>query len=188
MAEGVNDNDAVNLKQVNSLLKNLAPQPEQPTLQAETRASGLTRASSSLPPEQLIVAGPTTKQNTIPADHEDSMAIGVASQATADNTLAAGSNVSATARGAVGVGQNVAVDGTYAVALGSNSSAGGAGSVSIGANSTADGERSIAIGRFVSVGVGGGGDDTVVIGNNIDNIKAKNSIVPDLVAKRWKTM
>ena len=170
VADGVGDNDAVNLKQVNNLLKDLTPQSEQRVLSAEVK--------SSLTPAQMLSAGPTDKTGTTEAIAWDSLAIGVAAQATAANTFAAGSNVSASAKGGVGIGQNVAVDGENGVSIGSTTSASARDSLSIGSQSSSDGERSVAIGRSVSVGREGGnlGAGTVAIGSNIRAL-GNNSIV-----------
>ncbi|AOZ05180.1 ESPR-type extended signal peptide-containing protein [Cupriavidus malaysiensis] len=166
VADGVGENDAVNLGQVNSLLKGIKPNPENySTLSAETRAA--------LPPlDKLIAIGSTNKLEGTEAQGAEALAIGLNAKATADSAVAIGSNVTSGQAGSVGIGQNVSTGGTNSIAIGSVATSAGKSAVSIGYRASIDGDSSVGIGDTVAIA----GDKNVAIGSRIAGT-ATNSII-----------
>ncbi|WP_245254095.1 YadA family autotransporter adhesin [Paraburkholderia sp. LEh10] len=178
VADGVANTDAATVGQVNADIAAAVANLSSSTVSSKqllaspaVRSTSLLGApspsllgASSLPPDQLLVSGPTDKQGMIEATGTDSMAIGLNTHATADYAIAAGTGVEVGSASSVGIGQNIAVNGTNTVAIGSTVSANGANAVVIGTNGTeADADNAIAIGNNVAVG----GSHTEAIGENI---------------------
>ncbi len=183
VADGTADTDAVTLGQMTTDIQaaiaklNLSSSQTQPALlksaSYSSQLSGspsLLGATSSLPPDQLIMSGVTDKAGQINAQGVDAMAIGLNSQAMSDNAVAIGGSVRVGSAAAVGIGQNIAVQGENAVVIGSMVSSAGDNAIAIGNNGTeADTDNSIAIGNNVSVGgvnSMGIGKDIVATGSN----------------------
>jgi trimeric autotransporter adhesin len=171
VADGVNDNDAATVGQVNSDIRtainnlNLSSTHSQSTLlTSAVRSSSLLGATSSLTPDQLIVAGPTDKGNSIEATGTDAIAIGLATAADANNAVAVGGNARVASEAAVGIGQNVQAYGTNAVAMGSNAGATGNNAIVIGNNAAgATANDALAIGNSAQAAAQG----AVAIGKNV---------------------
>ncbi|WP_176054104.1 YadA-like family protein [Paraburkholderia caribensis] len=170
VADGINDTDAATVGQVTSdiqaAISNLqASTVQNPTLlkSAMLQSPQLLGQTSSLTPDQMLMAGPTQKGGGIQATGTDSVAIGLSAKATADSALAIGSVVTVTDNMGVGIGQNIAAKGTNTVVIGSNTSALGSGVIAIGNNYTAvDGDGAVGIGNNVNVGA----LNSVAIGTN----------------------
>ncbi|WP_425273174.1 beta strand repeat-containing protein, partial [Paraburkholderia steynii] len=174
VADGINATDAATVGQVSSDIQaaianlNLNGTTNSGLLKSAVHSTSLLGATptSSLPPEQLIVSGPTDKGGQIEASGTDSMAIGLNSKADADYALATGVNVRTLGTGSVGVGQQIAIDGQNTVVIGTNVTAAADNALVIGNNSSTvvpGANGGIAIGNNVQVG----GVNTLAIGTNI---------------------
>ncbi|MBP0592547.1 YadA-like family protein [Paraburkholderia sp. LEh10] len=179
VADGVAATDAATVGQVNSdiqaAIANLNTTSSSTLKSSSLRATSLLGAApspsmlggppvSSLTPDQLIAAGPTQLGGQLAALGTDSMAIGLNSQATADQAVSVGGNVQTLGLASVGIGQQIAIDGDHTVVMGTNVTAHGNNAIVIGNNSSSvvvdDG---IAIGNNVQVG----GPETMAIGKDI---------------------
>ncbi|MEM5288665.1 YadA-like family protein [Paraburkholderia sabiae] len=171
VADGQVDTDAATVGQVNSDIQaaianlNLSSTQAQPKLlTSAVHSAQLLGATSSLTPAQLIMSGVTDKAGQIDAEGSDALAIGLNSQAMADNAVAIGGTVRVGSAAAVGIGQNIAVNGVNTVVMGSMVSASGDNAIVFGNNGTeADADNAIAIGNNVQVG----GSNTIGIGKDI---------------------
>ncbi|WP_242680988.1 YadA-like family protein [Paraburkholderia hospita] len=174
VANGIDDTDAATVGQVNSDIQaaianlSLHGTSNSGLLKSAVHSTSLLGASptSSLPPEELIVSGPTDKAGQIEATGTDSMAIGLNSKVTADNAVSVGVNVRTLGDGSVGIGQQIAIDGLNTVVMGTNVTAAADNAIVIGNNSSTvvpGANGGIAIGNNVQVG----GVNTLAIGTNI---------------------
>jgi trimeric autotransporter adhesin len=151
VAAGTALTDAVNLGQVESLISGVsASKPA--LLGATVRNTGLLGATTQPTADQLILAGPTDKAQSIEALGTDSIAIGLNTHANADQGVAIGSNVAVGGQGDVGIGSNVTVNGVGTTAIGVVASAIGDRALSIGNHTDAETTDGIAIGTNASVG------------------------------------
>ena len=121
------DTDAVNTGQVNKMLAGLNNQPA-----PETRRALSAESKSSVPLENLIVAGPTDKPSETQATKRDAIAIGLTARADADRAVAIGSNAIVGGVNSVAVGSNVSADGANSIALGVRATAVADGSMALG--------------------------------------------------------
>ncbi|MGA7814816.1 YadA-like family protein, partial [Caballeronia sp.] len=157
VANAQDETDAVNLGQVNELIK------ESTVAKASLLKSTLRAAvsdafpPSSLTPDQLVKSGPTDKAGQIEAMGTDSIAMGL--------------NVHATQNGAVAIGQGAASSGNNSVSIGVNTISVGDSSTAIGVNAQAMGDRSLVIGKASYANA----DDSVAIGNSniVDDLGLK---------------
>ncbi|SOE86717.1 Head domain of trimeric autotransporter adhesin [Burkholderia sp. YR290] len=178
VADGTSDTDAATVGQVNAdiqaAIANLNASTSGGLLKSSVRSTQLLGgAPSSLSPAQLIFSGPTDKGGMTSAIGEDSIAIGINSQATADYAVAIGGNAQSLSNSAVAIGQTAFTDGQSAVAIGSQVSANGDFAIAIGNNATlAQANNAIAIGNNVQVG----GVNTMAIGQDIVST-GTNSVV-----------
>ncbi|MEP9328221.1 YadA-like family protein [Paraburkholderia phymatum] len=181
VADGTATTDAATVGQVNADIQAAiaslqTPLTSKPALLGSTptlRSTQLLGATSSLTPDQLIFSGPTDKAGMTYAQGQDSIAIGLNSQATADYAVAIGDNAQSLDNSTVAIGQTAITDGQSAVAIGSQVSANGSYAIAIGNNGTlAQADNAIAIGNNVQVG----GVNTMAVGENIVST-GTNSIV-----------
>jgi len=147
---------------------------------AQTRADrSVTRATSSLPPEALIAAGPTVNvNNSVTALGTDSIAVGLTVTANGKRSVAMGSNALASAEGAVSVGYGTVSGSVRGAAFGYQANVVAANGLALGylASVNTSGVDAIAIGsetlsnNNASIGIGRAnvvdGKEGVVLGNN----------------------
>jgi len=167
VADGIDNSDAATVGQVTTDIANAIAGLQSTTLlkSAALRSSPqLLGQTSSVTPDQMLMAGPTMKGGNIQAVGTDAVAMGLAVKATANNALAIGTVVTTTDYQGVGIGQNIAASGTNAVAIGSNITTLGSGTVAIGNNYTdVEGTASVGIGNNVTVV----GDNSLGLGTNV---------------------
>ncbi|SAL69623.1 YadA domain-containing protein [Caballeronia telluris] len=210
VAAGTGDTDAVNLGQVQSLL---ATQHSAVTTQLASLSQAIPTsraavvslaATSSLTPDDLIAAGPTTNvTNSIQALGTDSIAIGLLTRANGVRSVAVGSNAIAGADSAVSVGYGTFVSGVQSAAFGYKANSisdrglamgnlaqindSSPDAIAIGTRTQVNNDSAIGIGRdnlvngLKSVVLGNdstaSGDGTFVIGNSVTKPTGKNSVV-----------
>ncbi|UNK47909.1 YadA-like family protein [Lysobacter sp. S4-A87] len=169
MADGIADSDGATVGQVNKAI-DTAMTSKSRLLQATPRAT-----TSSVPVDQLIVAGPTTLGGQIEAKGQNALAIGLNTHATADNAVAVGQNVTAVTKESVGVGQNVVINGERSVVIGSNVSAIADDAAVIGTGAAAEAVGGVAIGK--SAAVLSTGTNSVAIGRDTQALAASTVVL-----------
>ncbi|NIG73726.1 hypothetical protein F3J34_08975 [Klebsiella sp. Ap-873] len=141
VANGVNDNDAVTVAQLNALSREVVAASKQLAV----------NVSDSVTPASATGA--------------DSIALGGNANSSGTNAISIGNGAAASGSGSSAVGASSSASGTNATAMGQNSNASGANSVALGSSSTASGSNSVALGansvasRDNSVSVGAAGNE-----------------------------
>nr|WP_175831712.1 YadA-like family protein [Burkholderia cepacia] len=175
LGDGVDDNDAVNMKQLHDAFQTAGSQVREWVQEGVTRAvpkGGMTRDVSSKPGSFVAVEG-MGDDGSLPSiasmNGRDPLsgtaaAIGVSSAAAGVNAIAVGLQSVAQSDHAVAIGSmaQTGVDQPYSVAIGSMVTTNGTKAIGIGAEVRSNGENSVAVGNnFVSAI----GDNSVAIGN-----------------------
>ncbi|MGX7005604.1 YadA-like family protein [Caballeronia sp. KNU42] len=161
VATGTSTTDAVNLGQVEDLIKNTNTVASQQPVKATRNLLGATVLGAQAAPvlSDVVAIGTTDKLGQAEAIGTDAIAIGLGAHAANDNTVA--------------IGTNVAAGGVGSVAIGNISTAGGVNATSIGVNAQAMGDTSVAVGT----GVKTQGTNGVALGNaSYVGVNATNSV------------
>ncbi|QIE22521.1 ESPR-type extended signal peptide-containing protein [Caballeronia sp. SBC2] len=192
VADGVGDNDAVNLGQVESLIAdNVSKQMVSTQKVMATR--NLLTATPTPVLSDFIAVGTSDKigTNSNTAIGTDSISIGLGNSSTGDQSVAIGSNVNSVGYRSVGMGYGSIVNGASSTAIGVNAQVTADGSLAVGKNVTAETANSTVIGAdsyilddgkgggLNSVAIGSGntvtGTSSIVVGNN-SNLAGNNTV------------
>lgn len=135
---------------------------------------------SSVPPDQLIVAGPMLTPGSAQAFGDNSIAAGIYTVADGQNAVAVGTSVDVKGDSAVSVGSGNVVSAAMAVALGTRNELASERGVIVGAGSTVgpDAPDAVSIGSFNQIGGARGtaiGRGNVVLGAGSVAIGDENS-------------
>ncbi|SAL74346.1 YadA domain-containing protein [Caballeronia choica] len=169
VADGQDDNDAVNLGQVTQLI---ADSKAKSTRSLTMMSQSVTQlAASTITPADMIKAGPTDKQGQIEALGTDSVAIGLNTHANGDQSVAIGTNTSAGREGSVAIGNSAVSSGVGSTAIGVNAEA-------------TNGARALAIGNYAQ----SGSTDSIVIGNNSNIGDTANATTDNAIAVGSKNL
>ncbi|WP_431207103.1 YadA-like family protein [Burkholderia cepacia] len=175
LGDGVDDNDAVNMKQLHEAFQTAGSQVREWVQEGVTRAvpkGSMTRDVSAKPGSFVAVEGmgddgslpSIASMNGKDPTSGTAAAIGVSSAAAGVNAIAVGLQSVAQSDNSVAIGSmaQTGVDQPYSVAIGSMVTTNGPKAIGIGAEVRSNGENSVAVGNnFVSAI----GDNSVAIGN-----------------------
>ncbi|MBY4741183.1 hypothetical protein K6W84_34295, partial [Burkholderia cepacia] len=171
LGDGVDDNDAVNMKQLHEAFQTAGSQVREEMTRAMPKG-GMTRDTISKPGSFVAVEGmgddgslpSIASMNGKDPTSGTAAAIGVSSAAAGVNAIAVGLQSVAQSDNSVAIGSmaQTGVDQPYSVAIGTMVTTNGTRAIGIGAEVRSNGENSVAVGNnFVSAI----GDNSVAIGN-----------------------
>ncbi|WP_319001267.1 YadA-like family protein [Burkholderia cepacia] len=171
LGDGVDDNDAVNMKQLHEAFQTAGSQVREEMNRAMPKG-GMTRDTISKPGSFVAVEGmgddgslpSIASMNGKDPTSGTAAAIGVSSAAAGVNAIAVGLQSVAQSDNSVAIGSmaQTGVDQPYSVAIGTMVTTNGTRAIGIGAEVRSNGENSVAVGNnFVSAI----GDNSVAIGN-----------------------
>ncbi|SQC93288.1 Adhesin yadA precursor [Cedecea neteri] len=136
VANGVNDNDAVTVAQLNALSREVVAASKQ----LAVNVSDSVTPASATGADSIALGGNANSSGT------NAISIGNGAAASGSGSSAVGASSSASGTNATAMGQNSNASGTNSVALGSSSTASGSNSVALGANSVASRDNSVSVG------------------------------------------
>jgi len=179
VADGVGDNDAVNLGQVEGLIADSVSK-QMVSTQKVMGTRNLLTASPTPVLSDFIAVGTSDKigTNSNTAIGTDSISIGLGNSSTGDQSVAIGSNVNSVGYRSVGMGYGAIVNGASSTAIGVNAQVTADGSLAVGKNVTAETANSTVIGAdsYILDNGAGGGLNSVAIGSG-NTVTGTSSIV-----------